>query len=398
MSEATMFIRHKKNSILLWLMAGILILFAGCDSLPWQEEAAEPTPVPIVTGRGLLTVEGQLVPQQWSALSFPSGGKLDELLVAEGDVVAAGDLLARLGQREPLAAAVSQAELALLSAQQELDTLLETAPLSREQASQALVAARMALTDAQYNRDLVDTDEFQAELDDLNIAVQDARDVLDDAEEELERYQDLDPDNPTRDAAQTAYDDALRAYEDAVYERDVRQYDREQAEAAVELAVANRDEAQRIFDNWQDGPDAGALALAEAQVAAATAQVAAAQQALDDTSLTAPYGGTIVDLHNFQPGELVPPGQPLITLADDAAWIVETRDLTELDVVLVKPGQEVEVTPDALPDLVLAGTVDSIARTYYERSGDVLYTVRIRLDEDDARLRWGMTVSVVFEP
>jgi hypothetical protein len=27
----------------------------------------------------------------------------------------------------------------------------------------------------------------------------------------------------------------------------------------------------------------------------------------------------------------------------------------------------------------------------------VLYTVRIRLDESDPRLRWGMTVSVTFQ-
>jgi hypothetical protein len=77
--------------------------------------------------------------------------------------------------------------------------------------------------------------------------------------------------------------------------------------------------------------------------------------------------------------------------------MVETRDLTELDVVKVKPGQQVRVKPDALPELELTGTVESIDQIFTERIGDVLYTVHIRLNETDPRLRWGMTVNAVFE-
>jgi hypothetical protein len=34
---------------------------------------------------------------------------------------------------------------------------------------------------------------------------------------------------------------------------------------------------------------------------------------------------------------------------------------------------------------------------FEEKRGDVTYTARIRLDNIDPRLRWGMTVATVFE-
>ena len=41
--------------------------------------------------------------------------------------------------------------------------------------------------------------------------------------------------------------------------------------------------------------------------------------------------------------------------------------------------------------------MESISDLYEEKRGDVTYTARILLDEDDERLRWGMTVVVTFE-
>ena len=61
-------------------------------------------------------------------------------------------------------------------------------------------------------------------------------------------------------------------------------------------------------------------------------------------------------------------------------------------------GQAVQVTPDALPDLKLAGKVESISQFSVEKFGDVTYTAKINLDEVDPDLRWGMTVKVHFQP
>jgi multidrug efflux pump subunit AcrA (membrane-fusion protein) len=375
-----------------------LLVLAGCEGVPWETEAAEPTPVPIVTERGVVSAEGRLVPARWSALGFTGGGELGELLVDEGDVAVPGDVLARLAKLEPLEAAVSQARLERLAAQQARDELLETADLAREQARQALVEARVALSEAQNALDNLDTDDFQQQLDDLNIAVRDAGEELDDAEEELDRVQNLDTDNPAREEAQTIYDEARRTYDNAAYERDAWQHQLDQAQAAVDIAAARLDDAQRRVDERANGVDPDEMALADMRLNAAAAQVAAAQRALDNASLIAPYEGTVVDLNDWQAGETVAAGMAVVTLADLSSWMVETRDLTELDVVHVEVGQDVELTPDALPERALSGTVESIDQVFGERSGDILYTVRIRLDEGDARLRWGMTVNAVFEP
>lgn len=392
-----MSILQNKRLWIVGLLVGAVLALGGCDSIPWAAAQADPTPLPTITTNGVVSAEGRVIPLRSMKLGFQTGGELGDVLVSEGETVAQGDVLARLSKREPLEAELSQANMELLSAQQALDELHDTADLAREQALQDLVAARDALNQARTDLHELDTDEFQEELDDLNIAVQDAKEELDDAGEELDKFIDLDPDNVTRKDAQTAYDDALRAYDAAVYDRDEWQNQMDQAKAAVALAEARQAEAQRQYDNRAEGVDANSLSLAQARVDLAAAQVSAAQRALDNTELVAPFSGTVMDLNDLEPGEMVNPSQTVVTLADLSGWLVETRDLTELDVVSVKVGQEVTMTPDALPELELSGTVESIAQVFSERSGDVLFTVRIRLNERDVRLRWGMTVEVVFD-
>jgi multidrug resistance efflux pump len=85
-------------------------------------------------------------------------------------------------------------------------------------------------------------------------------------------------------------------------------------------------------------------------------------------------------------------------LADARQWYVRTSDLTELEVVDISVGQEVEVVPDALPGLKLKGIVEEISNTSTTKSGDILYEVKIRLEDVDPQLRWGMTVETTFLP
>jgi hypothetical protein len=43
--------------------------------------------------------------------------------------------------------------------------------------------------------------------------------------------------------------------------------------------------------------------------------------------------------------------------------------------------------PDALPDVTLMGTVESISQSFKQQGGDIIYTVRIKLDKVDDRVR-----------
>ncbi len=88
----------------------------------------------------------------------------------------------------------------------------------------------------------------------------------------------------------------------------------------------------------------------------------------------------------------------MAALVDTSAWYVETSDLSELDVVEIGVGQSVEVTADALPDVVMTGVVESISAAPRIQGSDILYTAQIRMDEVDPSLRWGMTMEVTFTP
>jgi multidrug resistance efflux pump len=144
------------------------------------------------------------------------------------------------------------------------------------------------------------------------------------------------------------------------------------------------------------GPNPDQLASADARIKAAETGLTAAQAALKNIELEAPFNGKVVDL-KIKVGEQVAPGQVVAVLADFSQWIVETDDLTEIEIPEVSVGQSVKVVPDALPDLELGGTVERIKDVFEEKRGDITYTVRIKLNQSDERLRWGMTVAVTFQ-
>lgn len=390
---------RKNQMVILALLLVVLTgaALSGCGLLNTQGQAAA-TPVPTVANTNRVTAEGRIVPREYTYLSFPVMGEVSEVTVSQGAVVQKGDVLARLGKREQFQAALTQAKLEQLNAQQALDLLNRKAELAGSQAFTALVAANKALSEAQKAFDDLDTEDFRTKLDDKDAAVQKAKDKLKDANDELDKYLNLDKENQNRKNAQKAKDDAQKVYNDAVYERDQRQYQLDQARSSLDLAKARQVDAQKDYDNRKGGPDPDDLALAKARLENAGAQAAAAQRALDDMNLTAPYAGSVLDLQHLVPGVPVTPGRTVVTFADVSAWYMETKDLTELDVASLKIGQKVDAVPDALAGVTLAGTIESISTVYTERSGDVLYTVRILIDEtpENAQLRWGMTVKITF--
>jgi len=86
-----------------------------------------------------------------------------------------------------------------------------------------------------------------------------------------------------------------------------------------------------------------------------------------------------------------------VSVADTSSWIVETTDITELEVVRFAEGQAVTLTADALPDVTMNGAATEISQSSFVQGGDVIYTVRIQADEVDPLVKWGMTVEVTFE-
>ena len=380
--------------ILVMGIAAILFV-AGCSMLSGDNQEAEPAGPEIQTVSGVIG-EGNVIPNEHRYLGFMSSGRVAEILVEKGDQVTEGQVLARLDDREQAEAALAAATLELESAQQEYDDLHENAEAAREEMRQAWIEAREMLMAAEFEwDDYYDTDDYQDDLDDADEEVADRQDDLDDAQEDFDRYKDLDEDNPTRERYEDDLDDAMRDYNEAVRDRDQLVLDKEKVESDILLYTALVATRRADYEAALTGPDPDKLQLAEKRIANAEAQIISAEKALADLELIAPFAGTIVEI-DIVTNEVVTPNDRAMLIADFSEMFVETNDLTELEVVKVFVGQQVSIYPDALPDVEIMGTVVEISDVYRSQSGDILYDVKIDLANIDSRLRWGMTVEVIF--
>ncbi len=381
----------KMMSLVLFLMAMTLILSA-CGG---QDEVM--TPQPALLPVEAVIAEGHLVPNNDLTLSFTVRGKVAEILVTEGEMVREGDVLIRLADREQAEAALAAAQLELITAQQAYDDLLRTEGLGRADAWQAYMDAQILRADAEREWEDLNIDNIDDRIEDREADVKDAQEDLDDAQDEFDKYADLDKDNSKRKNAeddlereQEDYNEALRDLEEEIRERDT-------VRATLDESLAAEAEAKRKYELTLDGPDAEKLTLLEARLNNAKAQVASAENNLANFELKAPFDGEIMDV-NVSVNEMVGPESWAVIVADTGQWYIETSDLTELEVVDVAEGQKVNILADALPDIEMSGVVEEISQSFKSQGGDILYTVRIKVDDVDPRMRWGMTVEVTFEP
>jgi len=166
---------------------------------------------------------------------------------------------------------------------------------------------------------------------------------------------------------------------------------------AGDIAVleAKIEKGYQNYETYSAGPDPDDVALAEARIADADAQLVAAQEILSDLELTAPFDGVISEVY-INPSEWVAPGSPVLLLADLDNLQVKTTDLSEIDIAKIKVGDAATVTFDALPELTLEGTIIRIAPKA-DTSAGINYPVTLELNEVPAELRWGMTAFVDFD-
>jgi membrane fusion protein (multidrug efflux system) len=94
--------------------------------------------------------------------------------------------------------------------------------------------------------------------------------------------------------------------------------------------------------------------------AEAKAKLDEAQRNLDHTVLRAPIGGTATQVEQIQLGRFVPAGTPVFSIIDDGApWI--DANLKESDLTYVAVGQPVTMEVDAFPGHTFKGTVGSLS-------------------------------------
>jgi multidrug efflux pump subunit AcrA (membrane-fusion protein) len=376
-------------------LSGGLLLTACAVFDPRVTQEAIPD-LPVLEKPTGIIVEGRVVPKEYANLFFTMSGEVIEILVAEGDQVSKGDVLARLGDRESLEARRAAAHLELLAAQQAYDDLQTNSDLFSKQAWADFQKAKLELNTAQENLSSLDNDDYLETIDDARIEVTDAKEALQEAQETYEKYKDLKEDADDREQAEDELEEAQAKYETAVRKRDRLIINLDLASAAVELASARLQDAQSKYETRADAPDPEDLALAQARLDSAQAQLTAIESEIKKLDLLAPFDGTIV-LIDISLGERALPSQTVMMIADLSTWHIETSDLSEFDVVSISPDQNARVVPDALPDLSIKAKIESISQVFSERSGDINYKTRLILTEPEPLLRWGMTVEVYLD-
>lgn len=375
----------------------LAVIFALVLTACANQAAVTPAPVDpnLVAPEGVVA-EGRIQPVRAVNLSFQAPGTVEEVNVKIGDSVSKGDVLARLSNAGVAEAQLAEANLELVGAQQALDALNRNGSASLAAAWTNYMNAQTARAQAERDWEVLNVNTIEDRIEDAKADVEDRGSDLQDAKDEFDKYKDLDKDNSKRKTAEDDLERTQEDYNEAVRKLEEIARERDTIRAALDSALAVEAEAKYQYEISADGVNADELALAAARLENAKAQVTAAESNLSNFILTAPFDGVIVDVA-VEAGEQVSPETRAVSVADTSAWVVETTDVTELEVVQLAVGQRVTITADALSDAAMTGVVTEISGSSILQGGDVIYTVRITVDEADPRVKWGMTVEVVFE-
>lgn len=281
-------------------------------------------------------------------LAFDSAEHVAQILVQEGDVVTAGQVLARL-RTEKTEAAVAAAEAVVEGARQALAKLEAGSRPQEIRIAQAQADALQA----------------KARIAQISYA----------------RLKKLAPQK-------------LAAAEDV-----------DQAKATADAAEAEARAAQETFALAVAGPRSEDIAQARAQLAARQAELALARQRLDDATLRAPAAGIVRD-RILEPGDMAAPQTPVLTLAlTEPLWVRVYVPGPQLG--RVAPGMRAAVTTDSFADKVYDGWVGFISPTAEFTPKNVetpdlrtrlVYQARVFVCDPQGELRLGMPATVTLSP
>jgi HlyD family secretion protein len=339
------------------LLLVILAAAAGAGVYAYSRMAP-----PALVLTGIVTTNDVIVSAQ-------IGGQISQLLVSEGDAVTRDQLVAVIAPDELKAdtAYFSQNVAGLSSQVRESEAALRFQ--QRQMADQISQAeSTLASTESQVAA-------ATADLENVRLIYQRTQDL---SREGVVSPQELDQARTAAASAQAKLD-ALKKQVEA-------------QRAAVALARANAEQVQLRRSQVQ---------TSEHMQAAATAQRAKADVRLRYTEIHAPIDA-IVDVRAARVGEVVSPGQPIVTLVNpDDLWV--RADVEESYIDRVRLGDTLTVR---LPSGVeRQGTVfyrgaDASFATQRDVSRtkrDIkTFEVRLRVDNKDRRLAVGMTAYVLL--
>jgi multidrug resistance efflux pump len=314
------------------------------------------------------------------------GGRIDKVLVREGDSVSQGQVLITFDDKELLASLDQSRANAEKSSRgfrpEEIAEARAAAMQAKAEYEQRMNGHRQEDIDAaQADVDRSTADEVRAHLD-------------------FQRY-------------------------DALAQKDlVSKQQRDTAEANWKMAVAVKDNAQHKLAELKRGyrPEEKASAEARYQQTQATLEkfergnrredVEAARAALEldearyrERQVLAPSNAT-VEVLDVRPGDLIAPNTPVATLLESDQIYVRIY-IPETVLGHVQLGQQAEIRVDSFPNQVFHGVVEQInqqaeflprnVQTREERVHQV-FGVKVRIDDTSHRVLAGMAADVKLTP
>ena len=195
------------------------------------------------------------------------------------------------------------------------------------------------------------------------------------------------------EAALTQADSALKiAADDAARMRElfktgsVTSKQRDDAEARLTVSSAQQSSAAAALGKLRRLARPEEIQAAEARLAQARAGAELLAKTIADCTITAPAGG-IVTHKAVEAGELVTPGETVVTLADLASVYVMIY-VTEIEIGRIKLGDGVDVRIDAFPERAFPGKITYI-------SPEAEFTPKnVQTKEDRVKLVFGVKVEI----
>jgi HlyD family secretion protein len=293
-----------------------------------------------------IAANGTVKPERSVNLSPKTSGILKQLLVAEGDLVQQGQILAYMDDTN-LQGQYTQAKANLASAQANLEQLL--AGNRSQEIGQA-----------------------QAKLSSAKLSLQQAEDTY-------QRYASL-------------------ASQGAISQQSLIQY-----RTSRDTAAAQVQEMQQLLSLQQTGARPEAIAQARAQVEAAKGAVQTIQAQLNDTVLRAPFSGMVTSKY-ADPGAFVTPttsssavssatSSSILALASTNQIVA---NVAESAIAKIRLGQPVTIKADAYPGKTFTGKVSQISTQATVEQNVTSFQVKVALNDPNNLLRSGMNTSLQF--
>ncbi|HUI52988.1 MAG TPA: efflux RND transporter periplasmic adaptor subunit [Terriglobales bacterium] len=314
------------------------------------------------------------------------GGRIEKVLVREGDSVKSGQILITFDDKE-LTAALEEARANALKAQrgfrpEEIAEARGAAEQAKAEYEQRLNGYRKEdIAAAQADLERADADEIRTHLD-------------------FQRY-------------------------DALAKKDlVSKQQRDTAEASWKMAVALQANLQHKLDELRRGYRPEEIASAQARylqtkatlekyergnrvedIENANAALAYQDALFRERQVLAPADASI-EVLDVRPGDLIAPNTPIATLLESDQIYVRIY-IPETQIGRVHLGQKAQIRVDSYPHQVFDGAVEQInqqaeflprnVQTVEERVHQV-FGVKVRIDDSSHRVRAGMAADVTLAP